>query len=170
VPTQVIELVERFARKRDAYVAGGINETQLRRVWCLTALLRIIDPFFETLGWDIANVQGSALPYRDVIFEDSVKVGGKNKSLDYSFRIGGMSKFFVEAKKPAVNISSDSGSALQVRRYAWSAKLPLSILTNLMVLPFTMAASRRSRPMMSTWLIRPVGLDKSQSRTMIRHG
>ena len=39
-------------------------------------------------------------------------------------------KFFVEAKKPAVNIKDDLGPAYQLRRYAWSAKLPLSILTD----------------------------------------
>jgi len=68
--------------------------------------------------------------YRDVIFEDSLKVGGATKAPDYSFRIGGQRKIFVEAKKPSVNIATDIGPAFQLRRYAWSAKLPLSILTN----------------------------------------
>ena len=36
----------------------------------------------------------------------------------------------MEAKKPAINIKEDAASAYQLRRYAWSAKLPLSILTN----------------------------------------
>ena len=69
------------------------------------------------------------MPYRDVIFEDSLKacpersrrVGGATKAPDYCFRIGGMRKFFVEAKKPSVNIAGDSGPAFQLRRYAWSA-------------------------------------------------
>ena len=39
-------------------------------------------------------------------------------------------KFFVEAKKPGVSIRTDAGPAYQVRRYAWSAKLPLSLLTD----------------------------------------
>jgi hypothetical protein len=34
-----------------------------------------------------------------------------------------------EAKKPAVNIKEDSPS-YQLRRYAWSAKLPLSVVTD----------------------------------------
>jgi hypothetical protein len=70
------------------------------------------------------------LPYRDVIFEDSLKVGGATKAPDYCFRIGGMRKFFVEAKKPSVNIAADSGPAFQLRRYAWTAKLPVSILSD----------------------------------------
>ena len=36
----------------------------------------------------------------------------------------------MEAKRPAVQIKNDAASAYQLRLYAWSAKLPLSILTN----------------------------------------
>jgi hypothetical protein len=53
------------------------------------------------------------------------KVGGATKAPDYSFRIGGTRKFFVEAKKPATNLKDASEPAFQLRRYAWSAKLPL---------------------------------------------
>ena len=38
--------------------------------------------------------------------------------------------FFVEAKKPSVNLKDGIKPAYQLRRYAWSAKLPLSILTD----------------------------------------
>ena len=44
--------------------------------------------------------------------------------------MGGTRKFFLEVKKPAVWIKEDVGLAYQLRRYAWSAKLPLSILTD----------------------------------------
>ena len=47
-----------------------------------------------------------------------------------AFRIGGTRKFFIEAKKPSVNLKDDIHPAFQLRRYAWSAKLPLSILTD----------------------------------------
>jgi len=79
-PRKVVQLLERFDRNRDAYLSGSYNETQLRR--------EFIDPFFEALGWDVENRQGSAMPYRDVIFEDSLKVGGATKAPDYSFRDG----------------------------------------------------------------------------------
>jgi hypothetical protein len=36
----------------------------------------------------------------------------------------------VEAKKPAINLKDAISPAYQLRRYAWSAKLPLSILTD----------------------------------------
>ena len=57
-------------------------------------------------------------------------MGGATKAPDYAFRIGGTRKFFVEAKKPSVNLKDDISPAYQLRRYAWSAKLPLSILTD----------------------------------------
>jgi len=136
-PDAVKRLVDRFDQNRDAYVSGSYNETQLRR--------EFIDPLFEALGWDVENRQGSAMPYRDVIFEDSLKVGGATKAPDYCFRIGGMRKFFVEAKKPSVNIATDASPALQLRRYAWSAKLPLSILTDFEELAVYDCRSRPNR-------------------------
>ena len=76
------------------------------------------------------NVQGYAEQYKDVIHEDAIKVGGATRAPDYCFRIGGVRKFFLEAKKPSVSVKGDVGPAYQLRRYAWSAKLPLSILTD----------------------------------------
>jgi len=76
------------------------------------------------------NEQGFAPDYQDVIHEASVVIEGTIKAPDYSFGIGRDRKFFVEAKKPAVNIKKAPEPAYQLRRYAWSKKLPLSILTN----------------------------------------
>lgn len=81
-------------------------------------------------GWDISNKNGWSEAYKDVIHEDAIKVGGVTKAPDYCFRIGGVRKFFLEAKKPAVNIQADIHPAFQLRRYGWSDKLPLSILTD----------------------------------------
>ncbi len=122
LPPIIAELVARFDQNSEAYRNAGYNETQLRR--------EFLDPFFEALGWDVSNRGGLAEAYKDVIHEDAVKVGGATKAPDYSFRIGGARKFFVEAKKPAVNVKGDPAPAYQVRRYAWSAKLSLSILTD----------------------------------------
>jgi predicted type IV restriction endonuclease len=121
-PKIILALIERFERNLKAYKSGSYNETQVRR--------EFIDPFFEELGWDVNNKEGNAEAYKDVIHEDAVKVGGITKAPDYSFRIGGQRKFFVEAKKPSVNIKDAPAAAFQVRRYAWSAKLPLSIVTD----------------------------------------
>ncbi|MBL9144908.1 MAG: N-6 DNA methylase [Verrucomicrobiaceae bacterium] len=121
-PQTLQELVTRFAEHIDAYKSGSYNETQLRRDF--------LDPFFKLLGWDIDNAAGYSEAYRDVIHEDQVKVGGAVKAPDYGFRIGGTRKFFLEAKKPSVRIKDDISPAYQLRRYAWSAKLPLSILSD----------------------------------------
>jgi hypothetical protein len=76
----------------------------------------------------VVNNQGYAEAYKDVIHEDALKIGSATKAPDYCFRIGGVKKFFVEAKKPSVNLKEDVSPAFQLRRYAWSANLPLSIL------------------------------------------
>jgi len=121
VPKQIGELIAKFDQNLDAYHTQ-YGETEVR--------VEFINPFFEALGWDVTNKAAIAEAYKDVIHEAAVKVGGATKAPDYSFRIGGTKKFFLEAKKPSVGIKDDTGPAYQLRRYAWSAKLPLSILTN----------------------------------------
>jgi type I restriction-modification system DNA methylase subunit len=121
-PQSVLTLVENFENNLDAYRNGKYNETQVR--------LDFINPFFKALGWDMDNSAGYAEAYRDVIHEDAIKVGISTKAPDYCFRVGGQRKFFLEAKKPSVNIKDDIEPAFQLRRYAWSAKLPLSIVTD----------------------------------------
>lgn len=121
-PDSVLKLIETFATHRDHYRSSGYNETEVRR--------EFLDPLFKALGWDIDNEQGYADAYKDVIHEDAIKIGGYTKAPDYCFRIGGQRKFFLEAKKPAVDIKGDVDPAYQLRRYAWSAKLPLSILSD----------------------------------------
>ena len=120
---KIQELVTRFTEQLTAYKKSDYNETQTRRDF--------IDPFFKALGWDIDNEQGFAESYREVIHEDRVKVGTATKAPDYSFRLsGGQRLFFVEAKKPSVLIKDDIQPAYQVRRYGWSAKLNVSVITD----------------------------------------
>jgi hypothetical protein len=121
-PTEIRNLVERFEQHAESYRSGNYNEAQLRK--------EFVDPMFKALGWDMDNLSGYAEAYKDVIHEDAIKIGGATKAPDYCFRIGGTRKFFLEAKKPSVDIKSDAHPAFQLRRYAWSAKLPLSILTD----------------------------------------
>ena len=121
-PETVRKLVERFLDNKDEYLNPHYNETQARR--------EFIDPLFKELGWDIDNRGGLAEAYKDVVHEDAIRVGGATKAPDYCFRIGGARKFFVEAKKPGINLFKDPAPAFQLRRYAWSSKLPLSILTD----------------------------------------
>lgn len=121
-PDKILRLIDNFDTHKDHYTSSAYNETQLRR--------EFLDPFFKELGWDIDNKHNYAHAYKDVIHEDAIKIGGNTKAPDYSFRIGGQRKFFLEAKKPSINIKDDINPAFQLRRYAWSAKLPLSILSD----------------------------------------
>jgi len=115
-------LVERFREHVDEYKRKGYNEEQTR--------VDYINPFFKALGWDMDNEQGFAEAYREVIHEDKVKVGAATKAPDYAFTLFGQRKFFVDAKKPGINIKSDIAPAYQVRRYGWSAKVPVSVVTD----------------------------------------
>lgn len=120
---KISELVERFEEQLISYKKADYNETLTRRDF--------IDPFFKALGWDIDNEEGYAQSYREVIHEDKVKVGKATKAPDYSFRLsGGKRLFFVEAKKPSVSIKDEIQPAYQVRRYGWSAKLSISVITD----------------------------------------
>lgn len=120
---KIKSLVERFDEQKEFYKKSEYNETQTRRDF--------IDPFWKALGWDIDNENGYAESYREVIHEDRVKVGGATKAPDYSFRlVGGKRLFFLEAKKPSVLIKDDIAPAYQVRRYGWSAKMPISVITD----------------------------------------
>ncbi len=121
-PDTIHRLVENFANQRERYRSGTVKEATIRQ--------EFIDPFFEALGWDLRNIRGHAEAYKDVMVEPSLDVEGETKAPDYAFRVGGTRKFLVEAKKPSVNIEHDIYPAFQLRRYTWSAKLPLGILTD----------------------------------------
>ena len=131
-PKQLLDLVARYEANRDDLRKA--NETQTR--------IEFIDPLFTLLGWDMANSRGYSDEYREVIHEDRVRVEGKSKAPDYAFRIGGIRKFQLEAKKPSINIANDAAAAFQIRRYAWSAKLSLCVLTNFESLAIYDAAAK----------------------------
>lgn len=122
VPKEILRLIDQFEQNLDSFKSGQYNEAQLRREY--------LDPLFRALGWDVDNTQGLAEAYKDVVHEYAIRIGGAVKAPDYCFRVGGTRKFFLEAKKPSVAIGEETTAAYQLRRYAWSAKLPLSILSD----------------------------------------
>jgi hypothetical protein len=119
---EVTKLCRYFATNRQAFLAPGVKEAHVRQ--------SLIDPLFESLGWDVRNTSRTAPQYREVIPEDSLDVEGHQKAPDYTFRVGSSPKFFAEAKKCGANINSDPAPAYQLRRYGWSARVPLSVLTD----------------------------------------
>ena len=135
VPDVVYNLIERFSTHMAEY-HQSYSEAQVRQDF--------IDPLFEALDWDVKNIRGRAEAYREVVVEDALRIDGTVKAPDYAFRIGGQTKFYVEAKRPQVNIDHDKLPAYQLRRYGWNANLALSILTISRTLPSTNAPPSRS--------------------------
>ena len=119
---KIAELVEEFKTNEHIYKTAAYDEENTK--------IHFINKFFIALGWDVTNELGASPQFKDVEFEDTVIVGGKPKAPDYCFRIGGARIFFVEAKKPSVDIEHDRRYAFQLKRYTWSAHLPLGILTD----------------------------------------
>ena len=124
VPETITKLIKQFDLLRSSYVIpkSDYNETRLRQDY--------LDPFFYELQWDVYNKQGLTELAREVALEQKIKIQGKTDFIDYSFKIGNTLIFIAEAKAPKVKLSDNNSAAYQVRRYAWNAKLPLSILTN----------------------------------------
>lgn len=124
IPEIVLKLVKHFSEQLDLLRSQHYNEAQLRQ--------EFLNPFFEALGWDVNNKKEYSLNYREVVHEDSIHIKGSPnaKAPDYAFRLGGHRKFFVEAKKPAEDIQNTREFAFQLKSYAWSLGLPLSILTD----------------------------------------
>ena len=118
------ELIQKYESNRDYYQSPKYNETQLRADF--------LDPFFEMLGWDITNKSGKSNSEREVLLEEPLKenASSNTKKPDYTFRLFSERKFFLEAKKPNVKIESDNSPAKQTRRYGYTAKLKISVLSN----------------------------------------
>ena len=118
------QLIEKYQSDRDYYLTNKYNETLLRSDF--------LDPFFELLGWDIKNNAGKPTNEREVILEEALKANASenSKKPDYTFRLFSERKFFLEAKKPFVKIETDNETAKQVRRYGFTAKLKISVLSN----------------------------------------
>ncbi len=118
------QLIDKYTADRDYYLTNKYNETLLRSDF--------LDPFFELLGWDIKNNGGKPTNEREVILEEALKANASehSKKPDYTFRLFSERKFFLEAKKPCVSIESNNDSAKQVRRYGFTAKLKISVLSN----------------------------------------
>ncbi|MCI0554012.1 MAG: type I restriction enzyme HsdR N-terminal domain-containing protein, partial [Anaerolineae bacterium] len=121
-PERIKQLIETFEKNINEYRFHK-NETELRR--------QFLDPFFEALGWDVDNKKGYDERNKEVAHEYSVEIEGQQKKADYAFRTGRDSfDFLVEAKKPSVKIEISLDPAFQLRRYGWSAGLPINILTD----------------------------------------
>lgn len=100
-------LVRKYEGDRDTYLSSQYNEAQTRT--------QFISPLLEALGWDVRNEAG--VPYNQCeVLEEKGETHGRP---DYTFRINGQVKFFLEAKKPSEQLPN--ADILQTKRYAWNS-------------------------------------------------
>ena len=124
IKNRIRALVQKYEQGKDVYRTARFNETQVRN--------EFLDPLFEILGWDIRNTAGKNTNEREVLLEEPLKANAAShtKKPDYTFRLFGERKFFLEAKKPCVHIEREDDPAKQVRRYGFTAGLKISVLSN----------------------------------------
>jgi adenine-specific DNA-methyltransferase len=96
--------------------------------------LQFINPFFEALGWDVSSKHHPNPYEQEVRVEKSQKQQQSKvqKRADYGFFTAPNFKdvkFFVEAKKPAVEIKHPD-NYFQTIRYGWNANTPVAVLTD----------------------------------------
>jgi len=105
------KLIGKFQAEKDYYLSGDYLEAQAR--------VDFVTPLFKALGWDVENEAGLAHHRREVIVErgESETTGRP----DYNFRIGGQTKFFVEAKAPSEALSNPH-HILQAKGYVWNTR------------------------------------------------
>jgi len=117
--TKLQKLVDKFRSDINDYKSEKFNEASTRS--------EFIDPFLKILGWDVHNENDLNFSDRIILPEE---VQNSTDRPDYTIKINGEYKMFIEAKKPNVDISSDNKSANQTRRYGWNGGMKVSVLTN----------------------------------------
>ena len=103
------KLIRKFEADTAHYLSKDYSEAQAR--------IDFINPFFKALGWDVDNEQGLLHHQRECLVEKGAEEGRP----DYSFRLGGQTKFFVEAKAPCHSLE-DPRHIVQAKGYAWNTR------------------------------------------------
>jgi len=112
------ELVDRFTSNQSEYESSGYLESQLRTDF--------IDELFKALGWDIVNKNKLSRLQREVLVEKGDTTGRP----DYSFRVNGQDRFFVETKAPAKGTDKPE-DIFQAKRYGWNTtSVNIAVLTD----------------------------------------
>ncbi|GHU62213.1 adenine methyltransferase [Spirochaetia bacterium] len=122
LPPELQQLITNFSGHYESYKRPDYNETALRRDF--------LDKFIKILGWDVDNEANLHEAFREVIHEDRLKIKEQSKAPDYCIQMGSAKAFYIEAKKPSVNLRDDPSPALQVRRYGWTAGMPVCLLSD----------------------------------------
>lgn len=120
----ISDLVTDFKENETYYLNHNYSEADVRNDF--------INKFFIALGWDVNhNIQKN--PYeQEVRVEKPLQIAKAQKRADYSFSLAPdyrTVKFFVEAKKPAHDLSNKD-YYFQTARYGWNASTPIAVLTD----------------------------------------
>ena len=116
------KLVERFnADFKNYKKEQTYNEAMTRQQY--------IDVLLKLLGWDITNPMGLSFNDREIVAEEYSSENKKDRP-DYTIRMNGISRFYIEAKKVSVDIFNEAEPAIQTRRYGWNSNHKISVLTN----------------------------------------
>ncbi|WP_233994370.1 Eco57I restriction-modification methylase domain-containing protein [Streptococcus sp. HMSC062B01] len=116
------KLVERFNADFKNYKKDQTyNEAMTRQQY--------IDVLLKLLGWDITNPMGLSFNDREIVAEEYSSENKKDRP-DYTIRMNGISRFYIEAKKVSVDIFNEADPAIQTRRYGWNSNHKISVLTN----------------------------------------
>jgi hypothetical protein len=121
----VRERVATFAASESYYIdsSGLYKESDTRS--------EFIDVLLEALGWDVTNRSGVIPDLKDVVREESQEQeDAAVKFPDYTLRVAGSRRMFVEAKKPSVDVTAHMESIRQARRYGYTGGDPVVVLTN----------------------------------------
>jgi type I restriction-modification system DNA methylase subunit len=123
---QIAKLVQQYEAEKSSLEKTNYKEAQLRTDY--------INPLLRSLGWDVGNEEGRSQLYRTVVEEETIEVEEgdhiRKKNPDYTLQVLGKRELFYEIKKASLNIEDLQSAAFQTRRYGWSAKLGVSVLTN----------------------------------------
>ncbi|KAF0107976.1 MAG: putative type IV restriction endonuclease [Anaerolineaceae bacterium] len=106
---QIETLVKRF-KSLSAAERKGMNENATRQGYIL--------PMFRALGWNVDNVN-------EVSPEEKVSRG----FVDFSFRIGGIPRYFLETKKASEDLN-DPRWVQQAIDYAWTKSVTWALLSD----------------------------------------
>ena len=131
-------LVAKFELGLAEFKNPGYLEAQLRDDF--------LSPLFSALGWDLQNNAGLIQSHREVEIESRTDSG----RADYLFRIERRPRFVCEAKKPAEELPPH---AQQAKGYAWTAGVPLAVLTDFEELNLYIVGSepKKVEPLVGLW-------------------
>ena len=107
---QIQKLIEKYEAEKAAGKISKYSEEETKRGF--------IEPLFEALGWNFSSKE-------EITLEEQIS----GDRVDYGFYLNGRIKFYLEAKKIAVDLHRED-YAKQAIRYSWNKGVTWAILTD----------------------------------------